>query len=108
MSIPRITVLVVGATGSIGHRVVEEVRPVQSSYVACYVLSSNPVKTVWLPETIEHRAIDDLTPYARNPTAHFEEQIAQLRGSIRRFGWRRPGQTTPRKLKSPHLGKAAG
>src|SRR5262245_10249519 len=39
---------------------------------------------------INHRAIDDLIPYARNARVHSPEQIGQLAASIREFGFTNP------------------
>lgn len=39
---------------------------------------------------IEQRNINDLIPYVRNARTHSDEQIAQLAGSIREFGWTNP------------------
>ena len=35
---------------------------------------------------LEMRAVADLIPYARNARIHSEEQITQLRSSVREFG----------------------
>ena len=40
--------------------------------------------------TIEHVSTEDLVPYARNSRTHSDEQIAQLMGSIREFGFTNP------------------
>lgn len=39
---------------------------------------------------IEHLAIDALIPYARNARTHSDEQILQIAGSIREFGFTNP------------------
>ena len=39
---------------------------------------------------IERVAVDALIPYARNSRAHSDEQIAQIAGSIREFGFTNP------------------
>jgi DNA modification methylase len=39
---------------------------------------------------ISYRPIDDLIPYARNARTHSDQQIAQIAGSIREFGWTNP------------------
>lgn len=43
-----------------------------------------------LPDRVELRAIDSLTPYAENPRTHSDGQITQIAESIRRFGWTNP------------------
>lgn len=44
----------------------------------------------YLPDAIEHIAIDALIPYARNARTHSEAQVAQLAAAIREFGWTNP------------------
>ena len=39
---------------------------------------------------LEYRSVEDLVPYARNARVHSDDQIAQLAGSIREFGWTQP------------------
>ena len=39
---------------------------------------------------VEYRPLDDLTPYARNARTHSPEQVAQIAGSIREFGFTNP------------------
>src|SRR5437868_10521299 len=39
---------------------------------------------------IEHRPVDQLVPYARNPRTHTPEQIAQVAGSIAEFDFVNP------------------
>ena len=39
---------------------------------------------------IEHRPVDQLVPYVRNPRTHTPEQIAQVAGSIAEFGFVNP------------------
>jgi len=39
---------------------------------------------------IEYRQVVDLIPYARNSRTHTDEQVAQIAGSIREFGWTNP------------------
>lgn len=39
---------------------------------------------------VEYRSPDDLTPYARNARTHSPEQVAQIAGSIREFGFTNP------------------
>jgi hypothetical protein len=48
------------------------------------------LSTIKLPTSIDLRPIDDLLPYARNSRTHTEEQILQIVGSIKRFGWTNP------------------
>ena len=40
--------------------------------------------------TIQYRQVTDLIPYARNSRTHTDEQVAQIAGSIREFGWTNP------------------
>lgn len=42
------------------------------------------------PEKIELIAIEKLIPYAMNARTHSEEQVAQIAGSIREFGFTNP------------------
>jgi ParB-like chromosome segregation protein Spo0J len=39
---------------------------------------------------IQYRQVRDLIPYARNSRTHSDEQVAQIAGSIREFGWTNP------------------
>ncbi len=39
---------------------------------------------------LDHRAIDQLLPYARNARTHSDEQVALIAGSIRSFGFTNP------------------
>src|SRR5690349_1544635 len=39
---------------------------------------------------VEYRALDRLVPYARNAREHSEEQVAEIAGSIRAFGFANP------------------
>jgi len=39
---------------------------------------------------IEYRPLESLIPFARNPRAHSEEQIAQIAASIKEFGFTNP------------------
>ena len=39
---------------------------------------------------VDYRALSQLIPYARNARTHSDEQIAQIAGSIREFGWTVP------------------
>lgn len=43
-----------------------------------------------LVETIEHRAVERLIPYAQNARTHSEEQISQIARSIEEFGFVNP------------------
>lgn len=43
-----------------------------------------------MPLTIEYRALDALIPYARNSRTHSDEQVAQIAGSIKEFGFTNP------------------
>jgi len=51
--------------------------------------NENPA-TVWPAEKIEMWDVDDLEPYARNARTHPEEQIEQIMGSMKRFGFTIP------------------
>tara|TARA_R110002096_G_scaffold265885_1_gene459484 strand:+ start:61 stop:837 length:777 start_codon:yes stop_codon:yes gene_type:complete len=42
------------------------------------------------PNTIESLSLEDLIPYARNSRTHSEEQVSQIAGSIREFGFTNP------------------
>ena len=46
--------------------------------------------TWFMPEQLERRPISELVPYARNARTHSDAQIAQLRASIREFGFINP------------------
>lgn len=49
------------------------------------------VEPAWfMPEQLERRPISELVPYARNARTHSDAQIAQLRASIREFGFINP------------------
>lgn len=39
---------------------------------------------------IEYRALEELVPYARNSRTHSDEQVAQIAGSIKEFGFTNP------------------
>ena len=39
---------------------------------------------------VTYKNVEDLIPYVRNARTHSDEQIAQLAGSIREFGWTNP------------------
>ena len=41
-------------------------------------------------QSIEHRAVADLVPYARNARTHDDAQVARIAGSIREFGFCNP------------------
>lgn len=43
-----------------------------------------------IPDTVERIAIDALIPYARNSRTHSPEQVAQIAGSLREFGFTNP------------------
>lgn len=40
--------------------------------------------------TVKPLAIEKLIPYARNARTHSDDQVAQIAGSIREFGWTNP------------------
>jgi DNA modification methylase len=42
------------------------------------------------PLAVEYRPLESLTPYVRNARTHSDEQVAQIAGSIREFGWTNP------------------
>lgn len=49
------------------------------------------VEPAWfMPDQLERRPISELVPYARNARTHSDTQIAQLRASIREFGFINP------------------
>ena len=49
------------------------------------------VKAAWfMPEQLARVPIDELVPYARNARTHSESQIAQIRASLREFGFVNP------------------
>lgn len=41
-------------------------------------------------DKIEHRAIEELIPYARNSRTHSDAQVAQIAASIKEWGWTMP------------------
>lgn len=43
-----------------------------------------------IPDTVERIAIDAMIPYARNSRTHSPEQVAQIAGSLREFGFTNP------------------
>ncbi|MBV8915150.1 MAG: ParB N-terminal domain-containing protein, partial [Acetobacteraceae bacterium] len=44
----------------------------------------------WPADRVERWSLDRLTPYARNARTHSPEQVAQIAGSMREFGWTIP------------------
>ena len=48
------------------------------------------MKTVQMPTQIEHVAIEDLLPYARNARTHSETQVQKIAASIEEFGFTNP------------------
>ena len=40
--------------------------------------------------TVKYRPVSELVPYVRNARTHSAEQVAQLAGSIKEFGWTNP------------------
>jgi len=40
--------------------------------------------------TVKYRPVSELVPYVRNARTHSDEQVAQLAGSIKEFGWTNP------------------
>jgi hypothetical protein len=44
----------------------------------------------WPADRVERWPLDRLTPYARNARTHSAEQVAQIAGSMREFGWTVP------------------
>lgn len=52
---------------------------------------SQAVQPAWfMPEQLERRPVAELIPYARNARTHSNGQIAQIRASIREFGFVNP------------------
>ena len=47
-------------------------------------------KREWPADNVERRPIERLLPYARNARTHSDEQVAQLAGLIREYGWTMP------------------
>jgi len=45
---------------------------------------------LWPADQVQRRAVAELVPDARNARTHSEEQVAQLAGSIREWGWTIP------------------
>ena len=39
---------------------------------------------------IDYRAVSELVPYTRNSRTHSDEQVAQIAGSIKEFGFTNP------------------
>lgn len=48
------------------------------------------VEAHWPADRVERWPIDELVPYARNARLHSAEQITQVAGSIKAFGWTIP------------------
>jgi hypothetical protein len=48
------------------------------------------LKPIQIPNNIELRPVVALLPFARNSRTHTDEQIGQIVGSIKRFGWTNP------------------
>src|SRR3954462_3093478 len=44
----------------------------------------------WPADSVERRPVASLVPYARNARTHSDEQVAQIAGSIREWGWTTP------------------
>jgi DNA modification methylase len=40
--------------------------------------------------TVQHRPIESLAPYGKNPRSHSEAQVDQIAASIREYGWTNP------------------
>ncbi len=61
---------------------------------ACCCESGSDMSQENLPNikklTVEYRALAELIPYARNSRTHSEEQVAQIAGSIKEFGFTNP------------------
>lgn len=53
-------------------------------------MSTGASAEVRLPGRIVKKAIESLTPYARNARTHSEEQVRELAASIKEFGWTTP------------------
>lgn len=51
---------------------------------------SLPYKDGWPADKVERRSVDSLIPYARNARTHSDEQVAQIAGSIKEWGWTTP------------------
>jgi len=49
-----------------------------------------PMKTEWPADKVERRSVGDLVPYARNARTHSPEQVDQIAGSIKEWGWTVP------------------
>jgi len=52
--------------------------------------SDQPAAPIWPAASVEMWTVEELHPYARNSRTHPEEQIEQIMGSIRRFGFTIP------------------
>jgi DNA modification methylase len=48
------------------------------------------MKTEWPADKVERRSVGDLVPYARNARTHSPEQVDQIAGSIKEWGWTVP------------------
>lgn len=48
------------------------------------------MKDKWPADKVERRKVSDLVPYARNARTHSPEQVDQIAGSIREWGWTVP------------------
>src|SRR5215207_797130 len=44
----------------------------------------------WPSDAVERRPVQTLVPYARNARTHSDEQVAQIAGSIKEWGWTNP------------------
>lgn len=44
----------------------------------------------WPADSVERVPVEQLIPYARNARTHTDEQVAQIAGSLREFGWTNP------------------
>lgn len=51
---------------------------------------NGPMEGMNTTHQIEHQAVSALIPYARNSRTHSDEQVAQIAGSIREFGFTNP------------------
>lgn len=52
--------------------------------------AANVEARTWPADRVERRLVSALVPYARNARTHSEDQIAQIAGSIREWGWTMP------------------
>ena len=53
-------------------------------------MSHSETTILLFPMKIEHITANDLIPYARNSRTHSPEQVSQIAGSIREFGFTNP------------------